>query len=52
MDRWWGRMAPASAEGTAELAFESTGSGGGWTTSAYNITSGSPASLQAIAYCR
>ncbi|HEY1238009.1 MAG TPA: hypothetical protein VGE91_06710 [Solirubrobacterales bacterium] len=41
----------AAAGGVAELAFESTGSGGGWTTSSYNVSS-QPASLQAIAYCR
>jgi hypothetical protein len=43
---------PVSAGGTAELAIESTGSGGGWRTSAYNLHAGAPASLQAIAYCR
>ena len=45
--------APVTAGGSTELAFESTGSGsGGWTTSAYDVASGAPASLQAIAYCR
>jgi hypothetical protein len=43
---------PVSAGGSAELAFESTGSGGGWRTSAYGLQGSPPASLQAIAYCR
>jgi hypothetical protein len=44
--------APATLGGPAELATESIGSGGGWTTSAYDLDTGAPASLLGIAYCR
>ncbi|HEY7267117.1 MAG TPA: hypothetical protein VH501_05430 [Solirubrobacterales bacterium] len=43
---------PVTLGGAAELATESIGSGGGWTTSAYDLDTGAPASLQGIAYCR
>jgi hypothetical protein len=44
--------AQATPGGTAEVAFESIGSAGGWKTSAFNVVGGAPASLRAIAYCR